>query len=309
MGLIDRAILQDEIRQALNALFVNGQVGRSNKVVLEWNNTMPNETMETSDERGTMAKCSDSAIDPATVKRVTLTARDANTGEILGEETANAEILTTEVCSAGGTLVVSTAGTVILWIVTAEDAAGAPNGDAIVGTWFCNTDSGDDNVSIAMRAETETIHPIDPKFLLPSRYLLNLSSVTIQQGDSVIHPSIYDFVALAAQNGGSFNTTIPAENCKELVAKATEWAKLSRGEDWNWLTSAPQLVVCDNIGILLMPTAIEHQHSTDQGLLQIFVGGTLRVKNGTTWITTHANCTIFFNEDGSIDMFVTATAV
>lgn len=187
-----------------------------------------------------------------------------------------------------------------------EDGVTIKKGTYFRGLWrFQQTAS---RIRVAS-VTTETIHPIDPKFLLPSRYLLNLSSVTIQQGDSVIRPSIYDFVALAAQNGGSFNTTIPAENCKELVTKATEWAKLSRGEDWNWLTSAPQLVVCDNIGILLMPTAIEHQHSTDPGLLQIFVGGTLRVKNGTTWITTNANCTIFFNEDGSIDMFVTATAV
>lgn len=46
MGVIDRAILQDEIRQALNALFANGQVGRTEAQAVLYEKHAPDGSMD-----------------------------------------------------------------------------------------------------------------------------------------------------------------------------------------------------------------------------------------------------------------------
>lgn len=293
----------NEAKTVLNKdgdLYTSGQVGRVDKHVFTYNG---DKTGKQYIEFGKAYVVRvGPVIDPETVTEVSLVVLE---GENLTEAPLPKDLISfdkapLEELGLNGTM-----------LIYANDAFFAcviyESTDAVTaGTYFIDNMEGDGYKFYTSCIKAETIHPIDQKFLPQSRYLLNLSSVTLAETSNEV--CIAEFVTLALTNGGTFSTTVSAENCEEFYTKAQKWAGLSQEGYYVGELSdhAPQLIITDSQGMQLVPTAI---YQLAEYLQQLFVSATLRLKQGDTFTIVTANCTVIFNANRSCDFFVTATAV
>lgn len=144
----------------------------------------------------------------------------------------------------------------------------------------------------------------ETKRIANKRHLLNLSTVTLAETNG--KASVLVLMGLAAANGGTYSTTVSKEDCEEFYNQAQKWAEFSQGGYYvgELANNAPQLVVCDEDGMVLIPTAV---YQVAKYLQQFFVSGTLRLKNGDAYQTMTANCTVIFNTNKSCDFLVSVS--
>lgn len=183
MGVIDRAILQDEISQALNALFRNGQVPyiKTSNVLTFDGDTTDKEGL------GPFCKVTDRVIDVGEV--------DSVLSIIAGQKRVISKEEFTIEEQGGTTLVV--AGATQLFAVFTEDV---PAQNVTKGTYVYA--EGKNFYTAEIRGvKTETIHPIDLKFI-PGAVL------------PVVELSGETLMALIEANGA--DVTLPEKNQSEL---------------------------------------------------------------------------------------------
>lgn len=181
MSLIDRAILQGEIIQALNALFLSGQVGRTvnEPKTLTWDG-------DTTDAENVFdiqaVKISDEFVDLNTVSAVRVKFFDGSVRDLSAPD-----FVVTEEYGIHF-LILKTNENLLCFSIPVELDAEVPTG------LYLNAAEDIYHVE-SVTYQTETIHPIDPKFL-PGPVLLDLTKYDANG------PSLNDLVLSLFSIGG-----------------------------------------------------------------------------------------------------------